>query len=213
MSLRIAIPVLCVALAASGATRAADDPDTEVARKHFAKGRHFYDVEDYPAALAEFEAARKVKPLPALDFNIGRCDDRLERYPEAIAAYERYVSSTPPPTDAAEVRERIKVLRGRLPAPEPAKPSPREAAKRPPSSQAAPPSAEVVKPAPLLAPVESSAPAAAVERKSNKKTLAIVLGVVGGALLVGGAVALAVVLQPTSTSYTPSTLGTWKGTP
>src|SRR5689334_6730252 len=80
----------------SGSARAdEEDPDTEVAKRHFREGSAAYERRDYAAALREFEAARAVKPVPQLDYNIGRCHDRLERYPEAVAEYKSYVAAQP----------------------------------------------------------------------------------------------------------------------
>jgi tetratricopeptide (TPR) repeat protein len=92
------------------------DPDTEIARRHFQAGRVKYEASEYEAALREFEAARKVRNLPAFDYNIARCLDRMERPAEAIAAYERYLAVIGEAPDAAEVRERVRILKERLPA-------------------------------------------------------------------------------------------------
>jgi tetratricopeptide (TPR) repeat protein len=92
----------------------ADEVDREIARRHYDEGLRFYQANDYQGALKEFLQARQVMQVPALDFNIGRCQDRLEQLSEAIASYQRYVDSTPTPADATEVRERIRVLRDRL---------------------------------------------------------------------------------------------------
>jgi tetratricopeptide (TPR) repeat protein len=120
---------LALALAlASGSARAIEDPDTEIARRHFETGRDYYEAGNYQAALKEFEAARAVRPFPAFEYNIGRCYDRLERPSEAVAAYERYLAAAPDVPDADEVRERIRVLKLRIavesPAPPPAPPPP-----------------------------------------------------------------------------------------
>jgi hypothetical protein len=79
-----------------------------------------YQANDYQGALKEFLEAREVMQAPALDFNIGRCQDRLEQLSDAIASYQRYVDSTPTPGDAAEVHDRIRVLKSRLDARHPA---------------------------------------------------------------------------------------------
>src|SRR5205085_682908 len=68
----------------------------------------------YAKALREFEAARSDLPLPAFDFNIGRCHEQLDELQAAAEAYERYIESTPTPADAPEVRDRITLLRDRL---------------------------------------------------------------------------------------------------
>jgi hypothetical protein len=90
------------------------DPDTEVARRHFATGSEAYERGDYTLALREFEHARLAKPLPAFDYNIARCHDRLEHYPDAIAAYQRFADATTDPKERGEVVARIEVLRARL---------------------------------------------------------------------------------------------------
>lgn len=87
--------------------RAEDDPATEIAKGHFHTGIALYNAEQYERAIVEFEAARQLKPLPAFDFNIGRCYDRLNRKREAIVEYRRYVRRTPTPDDAAMVGDRL----------------------------------------------------------------------------------------------------------
>jgi len=89
----------------------------EIGRRHFQVGSQHYVNGDYQKALEEFQVARRAKPLPALDYNIGRCEDRLEHYSNAIAAYERYLASKPNNADVAEVEARIGVLKGRLAVP------------------------------------------------------------------------------------------------
>jgi tetratricopeptide (TPR) repeat protein len=86
------------------------DPDTEAARRHFALGSQRYEQGDYPGALVEFEAARKLKPLAELDYNVARCHDRLEHYPQALAEYKKYLKQKPD----AEVQERVKLLEERV---------------------------------------------------------------------------------------------------
>ena len=39
--------------------------------------------------------SRLARSLPAFDFNIARCLDRLERYEDAVAAYRRYLAASP----------------------------------------------------------------------------------------------------------------------
>ncbi|HEY2745691.1 MAG TPA: hypothetical protein VGL86_13745, partial [Polyangia bacterium] len=107
------------------------DPDTEVAQRLFGEGVAAYGAHDYAHALEKFEAARRIKPLPAFDFNIARCHDRLGQAAPAIAAYERYLAQAPDAPDAAEVRERVGILRARVetPSPSPSSSSPSAAAR------------------------------------------------------------------------------------
>jgi tetratricopeptide (TPR) repeat protein len=124
---------LCLCLARAAGAQVSLDPDTEIARRHFEAGRLQYEASDYEGALREFEAARKVRNLPAFDYNIARCLDRLERPAEAIAAYERYLAASGETPDVFEVRERVRVLKERIAPPsETATPPP--IAKPPPHS-------------------------------------------------------------------------------
>lgn len=99
------------ALVAKGITEA--PPIVE--NKRFDKGRKLYESHDYAHALVEFEAARKSRPPPpGIDYNIARCLDRLERYKEAIASYERYLGAKPDPFESEEAVKRVQTLKARL---------------------------------------------------------------------------------------------------
>jgi len=128
--------ILLVVLVAGSSPRVAVaqalDPDEEAARRHVALGLSHYDAGEYQAALTEFDAVKRFHDSPALDYNIARCYDRLERYQEAVAAYERYVTQKPNAPDAAETRARIATLRSRMaPQPDVAPPAPAPAVATP----------------------------------------------------------------------------------
>jgi tetratricopeptide (TPR) repeat protein len=137
VALAVASP--CVALAQQL------DPDEEAARRHFERGLTHYDAGEYQAALAEFDAVKRFHDSPALDYNIARCYDRLERYQEAVTAYERYVTQKPDAPDAPMTRERIATLRKRLgsPAEAPAPPTPAPAPPTPAPAIAATPATPI----------------------------------------------------------------------
>jgi hypothetical protein len=108
--------LFCLVSLVVGAGAAAQeplDPDTQAARRHFERGLALYLTERYREALHEFETARTTRPVPAFDFNIGRCHERLEEWGAAASAYERYLSAAPGDPDAATIRERLVVLRDR----------------------------------------------------------------------------------------------------
>jgi tetratricopeptide (TPR) repeat protein len=103
---------------ASASPAVEQSPDVEIAQRRFESGRAFYERREYPQALAEFEAARRAQPLPALHFNVARCYDRMDQPAAAIREYERYLATAPPPADRAEVQKRIRELQLRVaPAP------------------------------------------------------------------------------------------------
>src|SRR6185295_12886613 len=98
----LALLTLLLALAAPTARADDDDPDTELARRLFKEGSALYMAGDYQKALERFERARQAKPAAAFDFNIARCHDRLGRWTEALAEYERFIATA---TDAADIKE------------------------------------------------------------------------------------------------------------
>jgi tetratricopeptide (TPR) repeat protein len=119
-----------VILAAVAAVAGADesDPDEQAVKHHFADGKARYESGDYRGALEQFRQAKVIRDLPALDYNIARCDERLELWQDAIDGYERYLRGAPNAEDAPAARERVRVLRERLAALRGATPPPGEKA-------------------------------------------------------------------------------------
>jgi tetratricopeptide (TPR) repeat protein len=107
--------LVALLLLSGSVARADDDPDTEAARRHFQRASELYDAHRYREAVREFEVAKKLKPLPEFDFNIGRAYDRLEDWPHAIEAYQQYLLRARNEADIAEVRARLAVLQARVP--------------------------------------------------------------------------------------------------
>jgi tetratricopeptide (TPR) repeat protein len=107
---------LALFLSLGGVARAtpADDPDTEIARRHFETARTLYEHARYEEAIVEFEAARRARPVAELEYNIARCLDRLERWEQAIARYERYLAAAAPGPEKESVSARVAELRPRV---------------------------------------------------------------------------------------------------
>jgi tetratricopeptide (TPR) repeat protein len=114
------IALLFAFVAAAGAE---EDADTQAAHRHFVNASLLYESGRYNEAIAEFEIAKSLKPVPAFDFNIGRCYERIERWQEAADAFERYLAASPDVPDAEELRARVATLRSRAPKPKPQPPS------------------------------------------------------------------------------------------
>ena len=155
------------------------DPDEEAARRHFARGLTHYDAGEYQAALAEFDSVKKFRDSPALDYNIARCYDRLERYQEAVVAYERYVTQKPDASDAAETRERIATLRKRL--------SP-QGESRPQSPSPSPPIAAPSPPVAAPTPSPPTSPPPAIDEGARPRRRLVAPIAVGAGALVAAAV-------------------------
>jgi tetratricopeptide (TPR) repeat protein len=106
------IAVVCLAAAAHAGVQ--DDPDTDLAKRLFSEGSTLYAASDYEKALDRFQRAKVAKPLPAFDYNIALCNDRLGRWAEALAAYERFAATSSNAADVHAAQERIPVLKERL---------------------------------------------------------------------------------------------------
>jgi len=214
--MRLACVVLVLASALPA--RAFDDPDTEVARRHFEKGRVAYDAQDYRRALDEFLAAKRAKAAPALDYNIARCYDRLEDYPQAIKHYEAYYSSKPSASDQNEVQERIRTLKQRLDEQAAAHPTRTTTPTRPIKEEPLlikPPSFDDVNigitPPPPIVIVNKPWDEAAARRRRN---IGIAVGVTAGLVVIGGAIALGVLLgSPSAPAHFKSELDPRQVTP
>jgi tetratricopeptide (TPR) repeat protein len=85
------------------------------ARDAFAQGQELYRAGDFAGALAAFQTAEALQPRPAVEYNIGRCHERLGQLSEAVAAYERYLAGAPTAPDHDAVAEHVAKLRGALP--------------------------------------------------------------------------------------------------
>jgi tetratricopeptide (TPR) repeat protein len=171
---RLAVVLLTFAATTASGEEPIVDPDTQIARRRFDRGTELYGAERYAEAVVEFEAARAVKPLPAFDYNIGLCHDRLEHPEAAVEAYQRYVAAKPDAPDAARVRERIGILKERI----------ARATVRAPVPPAAKPEAPIPKPAPP--PATATVPAVPSPATARPRR------VVAGWVLAAGAAGLAV---------------------
>jgi hypothetical protein len=101
-----------LALLTAGAAHADEDKTKPIAASHFQLGEQLYLAGQYAEAAAQFEEARKLMPRPDLDFNIGRCRERMKDWQGAIDAYTRYIEATPTPLDAEQILLHITELKG-----------------------------------------------------------------------------------------------------
>ncbi len=105
--------------AAKPAAGAAAKPATNDAKTHYLAGEAKFKTADYAGALADFQAADAIKGTPQAARFIGLCQDKLGHYPEAIAAYDRFLGDVPPKLakegDEIKAREaEIKALPGKV---------------------------------------------------------------------------------------------------
>ncbi|HTN51107.1 MAG TPA: PEGA domain-containing protein [Anaeromyxobacter sp.] len=90
--------------------------DVADARAHFKKGTSLYKAKRYRDAVAEFEAAYRLKPHGAIQYNLAQCREKLQEWPAALRSYTDYLREVPDAKDRAAVRASIGRLEARLAA-------------------------------------------------------------------------------------------------
>jgi len=196
---RIVAALLVLVLVSPGAAFAGDAPS---ARVHYKRGRDHVNFGEYEAAIKEFQAGYAIEPQPLFLFNIAECFRAAGRDEQAVDYYNRYLEARPEAPDRAEVRRWIVKLSKRRPGTEaPA------AAAAPASAVATPVAATPTAATPAMAP--AAAPTATLDTAPrSRKGLWIGLGI-GGAVVVAGAVVLAVLLTRPSRGGPPSGYDDW----
>lgn len=75
----------------TGAGTPGDDAQAEASRS-FEIGMRLMEEQNWAGALAAFQRAYDLAPHYAVLFNIGFCQKQLQRYPEALEAFQRYLA-------------------------------------------------------------------------------------------------------------------------
>jgi tetratricopeptide (TPR) repeat protein len=104
--------LLLLALSAGSARAQPLADDNLGARERHERGSALYDAHRYAEALHEFEVGRALSNRPAFLYNIARCQENLQHWEEAAAAYEAYLPSTAE-KERRELAARIGRLRAR----------------------------------------------------------------------------------------------------
>jgi tetratricopeptide (TPR) repeat protein len=118
--------LLAAVLGAGGPARAAPPPGKATttgedavaaeARAAYRRGADLYRAGRYREAVAEFQAADRLKPSPALHFNIGQAWEKQGDVPAALASYARYLRLEPAATNRPAVERSVRALEARLAA-------------------------------------------------------------------------------------------------
>ena len=114
--------LLAALLALPGAGAAADpavDPSADpaaAARAAYREGADLYKAGKYREAITQFEAADRLKPSPALQFNIGQSWEKLGEPAAALASFARYLRLDPAAPNRESVQRSVKTLEARLAA-------------------------------------------------------------------------------------------------
>jgi hypothetical protein len=113
-ALELATGAPCAAQSAAQSGTAASQPTGSAgARQLYASGETKYKAADYAGALNDFQAADAIKPASQSARFIGLCEDKLGHYPEAVAAYERFLSDVPAKlaSEADGIKKRVEEIK------------------------------------------------------------------------------------------------------
>jgi tetratricopeptide (TPR) repeat protein len=111
---RLAILGIAIALVLAGAARAGNN--TDQAREHFKKGTVYYQAKQYEQAIAEYDLAYKLVPLPELQYNIAQAERLRGNREEAVRRYRAYLTEVPSGRIAIEARVYLSDLTKQLDA-------------------------------------------------------------------------------------------------
>ena len=114
--------LLAALLALPFAGGAADPPagppadPTAAARAAYRRGADLYKAGKFREAITAFEEADRLKPSPALQFNVGQAWEKLGDPEAALAAFARYLRLDPAAPNREAVEKTVRALEGRLAA-------------------------------------------------------------------------------------------------
>jgi tetratricopeptide (TPR) repeat protein len=89
---------------------------TAQAKARFKRGTILYRQARYREAIAEFQAAYRLRPHGVLHFNIAQCYEKLGDIPAALTSYHDYLREVPGAEDRETVQRAISNLEARLAA-------------------------------------------------------------------------------------------------
>jgi len=184
--------VVALALLVAAATAAAEEPD---AKTLFTRGRTAYALGRFAEAADLFEKAFELKQDPAILYNAAQAHRLAGDKKKALVLYQNYVKLFGEMENSAEVERRITELKAAIDAEQKANTSPPTGL----LNDKAEPGTPSAAPAPETAPLPPApAPAVATPVTVEKKPLThrgwFWGVVVGGVVVVAGAVTLGVVL-------------------
>ena len=190
----------------------ADARQDQEARDAFKVGRAAYESGDYQIAYDKFKESFQLSHEPALLYNIASALQGLKRPHDAAEALRSFLRLQPNDPDRPKIEQRIATLEEeqRMIDAERAKAEAEAEAER---KKSTPPPVDLTPPpSDVRNVVVHESGMTESERKHRRKVLAISL-TVGGIVLVGGAIALALALTQTSTApFTMTELGPHPGT-
>jgi tetratricopeptide (TPR) repeat protein len=128
----------CAAMILAGAARAQESRDAtlEEARKHAAQAKVHYDLGEFEKAAEEYTEVYRIRPLPALLFNIAQSYRQAGKYEKARQFYRAYLRENPEGQTSAAVRTALKEIDELLAKEKKTKDAPPAGVQQPPAEMA-----------------------------------------------------------------------------
>lgn len=148
--MRSTIRYVALALALGAPVAAQADPKAD-AQVHIERASAAFEKNDFEVAARELEAANTLDPQPDLLYAIGQAYVQLDRCPEALTYYRRYLETKPPAQASADTKQAIETCEAKA-TPAPTEPvptdpvSPMDPVAPPDDLRASPPSRAATRP-------------------------------------------------------------------
>src|SRR6476620_10475240 len=89
--------------------QAADDRAAQ-AKQHYESGMARFQLEEWDAAIDEWQAGFRIKPVPQFLYNIAQAYRLSKRWEKAISFYQKYLRMDPKAPNRPEVERHIAQL-------------------------------------------------------------------------------------------------------
>jgi iron complex outermembrane receptor protein len=100
---------LLVPLAARAQQPAGDDRAAQ-ANQHYQSGMAHFHLEEWDAAIEEWQAGFRIKPVPEFLYNIAQAYRLSKRWEKSLSFYQKYLRMAPNAPNRAEVERHIATL-------------------------------------------------------------------------------------------------------
>lgn len=199
--------MVALLLFAGAAQAEPTDPSAAAAERHWTAGMAHFRLDEYDAAVKEWEAGFRAKPSPQFLYNIAQAYRLSKQYEKALSFYKKYLYMQPDAPNRAEVENHIAVLtklvsdQQAVATSPPVQPLPAQETKAP-EPTTAPAAAPATTP-PSATPAPNGASAAITARAPEKMPITKkgwFWGVIGGAVAVVAAGVVVGVLLGTADS-------------
>jgi hypothetical protein len=99
--------LLAILFVGRSAVAKPDDARTVGAKEHYERGVAHFNLQEYPAAIEEFEAGYRLRPDPVFLYNLGQANRLSDRPERALYFYRAYLRTSEDPPNRKEVEGRI----------------------------------------------------------------------------------------------------------